>query len=138
MVASFAREWGPTIAGALVGIIGVLAGLTTALLTIRAQARARAETTTIISFSSRGVAANTTYNCDRWDHKNERRRRFEDERLTAAAALSGTLMAASARLYSIRTDRADEDLDEIERLVREARDQLGRFSLLLETDLHLL
>jgi hypothetical protein len=108
LIASFATDWGPTIAGAVIGTVGVLGGLGTALLTIHAQERARRE-----------------------DHENERSRRLDDEILAAAGALSAALTGLSLRLHSIRTDTAREDLAAIQQLLPEAQGHLGRYSVLL-------
>jgi hypothetical protein len=130
MIGSFANNWGPTIAGAIVAIVGVLSGLATAFLTIRAQGRARRE-----DHAQQRELAREERDHDlrlrQVESDNERRRRFEDETLSAAAELSGNLSAAYSRLTYVRQDRVSQDLDEIEALLREARNQIGRLSLLL-------
>jgi hypothetical protein len=130
VVASFARDWGPTIAGSIVAIVGVLAGLATALLTIRSQARARREDQAQQLEVARGDRQHDLQ-LRQVESENERRRRFEDETLSTAAELSGNLSAAHARLTFVRQDHVSKDLDDVEALLREARHQEGRLSLLL-------
>jgi hypothetical protein len=126
IVSSAAGAWGPTVVAAL----AILSSLATTLYLTRKQGHARREDhehqlEVVLGDREHDIALR------RVEYEHERSRRLEDERLSAAAQLAGTLTAISSKLHLHRTAQAAEELDAIERLLNDGQDQHGRLSLLL-------
>jgi hypothetical protein len=126
MLASVARDWGPTI----VGSFAVVASLLTTLYSGSSQRRARDQDHQY-QLRERQSEYDQDVALRRLEIESERMRTIEDKVLAVAGEIAGSLSSIAAGFTRIRKTHAMDDLDAIEELLGDAQRQCGRLSLLL-------